>query len=475
MQVHIALTALGRSVPQAERESRVYGPRTTDIVRALQDELGVPSTGVLDAATVRLINAKLSKRPAEERVVRGTARLATGAAATGDALSVNVWLKDRAQEHRLGRSTLDADGGFEVRYTLGGELQARRRIDLRVEVVRADVTGATVMLETIPDGLTIIANADLLEVIDFVIVQADQQPASEYEQLLVDVKEAGLDQDHLQRLAGDQLHLLAREIGHPVSHVAAMAAAQRLAAQATLPEQVFYAALRQGLPADLTGLLNVNSGARRATLEEAVKARLVPDTVGNRHTVDYLADLPGRAVTVAGDSPAPGVSPLRDLAKLVLTDAEADDLLGKFAQADGDVDGFWGQIANHPKASAFRMVVDLGALSNNHLPLVRAIQATAPQRLADIAGLPLTRWDALLAQSGPAPDAPGLTAADKASVYRKAVLDRVEHAFPRVFFAARLQEAGGAQPVVQFLKKHEDFDLRATHIARYLVRIQPSP
>ena len=51
-QVHRALASLGKSVAPSEREARVYGSTSVDAILALQQELGVPTTGVVDDATV---------------------------------------------------------------------------------------------------------------------------------------------------------------------------------------------------------------------------------------------------------------------------------------------------------------------------------------------------------------------------------------------------------------------------------------
>src|SRR5215210_4529526 len=77
-RVHRAMQALGRSVPVAETASRVLGSGTVAVLKALQADLGVPATGVVDAATVRTINAKLSALDTDTRVVRGSVRDANG-------------------------------------------------------------------------------------------------------------------------------------------------------------------------------------------------------------------------------------------------------------------------------------------------------------------------------------------------------------------------------------------------------------
>ena len=77
-RVHRALVALGRNVPRAEIVNRVLGPGTVALVRVLQQELNIPATGTIDAATVRLINVLLGKINTDARIVRGAVRDSTG-------------------------------------------------------------------------------------------------------------------------------------------------------------------------------------------------------------------------------------------------------------------------------------------------------------------------------------------------------------------------------------------------------------
>jgi hypothetical protein len=76
--VHQALQALGRNVPVAETEERILGAGSVAVLKALQRELGLPPTGVVDAATVRAIDARLDKLATDQKVVRGSARDANG-------------------------------------------------------------------------------------------------------------------------------------------------------------------------------------------------------------------------------------------------------------------------------------------------------------------------------------------------------------------------------------------------------------
>src|SRR4051794_7373418 len=89
-RVHEALEALGRNVPAAEADTQVLGAGTVAVLKAIQTDLGIPVTGVVDAATVRAINAALTARPTAPHTVRGQVRTADGLPAA--ALSILLYL-----------------------------------------------------------------------------------------------------------------------------------------------------------------------------------------------------------------------------------------------------------------------------------------------------------------------------------------------------------------------------------------------
>ena len=78
-RVQQALQALGREVPPSERG--VLGAGTVAVLKALQADLSLPATGIVDALTVKAINVRLAKLATDPRVVRGSV-LGTNPSAT---------------------------------------------------------------------------------------------------------------------------------------------------------------------------------------------------------------------------------------------------------------------------------------------------------------------------------------------------------------------------------------------------------
>ena len=174
-RVHQVLRVLGRSIPIDETANRVLGPQTVAVLKALQADLGVAATGIVDAATVRLINAKLAKLPTDTHVVRGIVRDANrNPATTGFVL---LHLQSPAGEQVLGKSPLDAATGA-YRITYKPPPDSAGRLDLRIEV--HDANGP---VETTPSGASILTGAGPLEVVDFVLSGEKNAPPSEFEQI----------------------------------------------------------------------------------------------------------------------------------------------------------------------------------------------------------------------------------------------------------------------------------------------------
>jgi peptidoglycan hydrolase-like protein with peptidoglycan-binding domain len=94
-----ALQALGRDIPDDEAGKRVLGPGTAAVLKALQTDLNVPATGVVDAATVRAINAALANLATEGRTVRG--RVSDADANPAQGLSVQLYLEVAGDEKVL--------------------------------------------------------------------------------------------------------------------------------------------------------------------------------------------------------------------------------------------------------------------------------------------------------------------------------------------------------------------------------------
>src|SRR5687768_12035951 len=61
-ELHSKLLRHGYQIPATELERKFFGPATREAVRACQNEHGLPDTGTVDTATVRVLEVAVASR-----------------------------------------------------------------------------------------------------------------------------------------------------------------------------------------------------------------------------------------------------------------------------------------------------------------------------------------------------------------------------------------------------------------------------
>jgi peptidoglycan hydrolase-like protein with peptidoglycan-binding domain len=446
-RLHQMLLALGRDIPLGETDKQVVGPGTVAVVKAVQADSRLPVTGIVDAKTIKAINAALAESAKALRTVRGHVRTADGTPATG--LTVQIYLQGPSGEKALGKTALDTDGAYEISYQPNAKLA---RIDLRIEVC-----GARTAVETTPPGLSILTNAGRLEVVDFILTGAASAPTPEFSRVLADIKPLIGTRNPAEL---EEASLLGVQSGRAPAQVAALVIASRIAGGTKIPSQVFYALLREGLPADLKALQATHPDVLKAALASAVGKGIVPDTVGGKKIDAYLSGL----------APTPDARLKRLLGNL-LKPAEMDLFVRAYLESGDDPAKFWKGIAADAtlsdRAAKLKLAAQVAGLTESHEPLVAKVLARNDiTQAADLACLTTDQWKALVQAGdvGVPAGTPGANAEDQANHYVNGILGRVEAAFPTQFFAARL----GNIPVGSFLATNPAFQLKSTSLTKYL-------
>ena len=450
-QVQRALQTLGKSVPPAEAADRVLGNGTVALLKALQADLALPATGIVDAATIKAINAKLASLKTDPRVIRGVVRDIQGNPFSNG--FVQIFSQGPNGEQAIGKSTPGAkDGAYTISYP--PPPTGTGRTDLRVAVL--NTAG---LMESTPSGASILTDAGPLEVINFVVVGPSlNQPLSEFELLLSDLSPL-LGTRKLQDLIEHDISLLAIQSGFSSEQIAHLAIALKLEAAGKTPAPVFYGLLQQGLPADGLALHAADPAVRLKALKTALAQGAVPKEVGGKKIEDFLPDLVS--------------SPTKELDSLLsplLNPSELNAFVGRFAGSSQDPETFWKGIAADPalagRAPELKLIVQLGVLTNSHAPLVDAIRALPTiKEASDVASLTEDQWKSLIQAPGVGvpTETPGATAEEKTQNYVRQIMAQVEAAFPTRFLAERL----GAAPVATFLKGQPTYDLRTTYPAQF--------
>jgi hypothetical protein len=451
-QLHQAIQALGRDLPAAEVDRRVFGAGTAAVVKALQAAFGVADTGIVDAVTVRAINSALAKVGTDARTVRGRVTDADGRLVAG--LSVQLYLHDAAGEKVIGKSALDAEGAYRIAYNPPAD---GARVDLRIEI-----RGSAGAVETTPPASSILTDARTIEVVDFVVTGATHPPASEYDLLLAELTPLlGARSAATLKEDGDvhEVSLLAVQSGRPAGQIAALAIAARLANETKVPAAALYGLLREGLPADLRSLQSAHPDVQRAALRSAVAKGTVPAAVGGQRIDTFLADL----------APAADAT-LKQLLGRALQPGAVDSFVAQYVKNGGDPARFWKSIAADPRfaqqAGALKLAVQVTVLTENHAPLAGALLNRQDIHDAgDLARLTDNDWLEMIQSAAAAvPDGmPGATPDERVHAWVAQLTGRVEAAFPTKVLAARL----GDSPIAAFLSSNPAYDLKTTYPAQF--------
>lgn len=452
-RIQQAMQVLGRTVPAAESAKRVLGVGSVAVLKALQADLSIPATGSVDPATVKAINVKLAKLATDSRAVRGSVHDTNRNPFTHG--FVEVFVISPAGEQAIGKSPLKAtDGSYEISYQPPSSSDGR--VDLRIEV-RND-RGP---VETTPSGASLLTNAGPLEVVDFVVSAAAKPPLSEFDLIRGDLLPLLGRRDFTDLAEDNNRHdvsLLAIQSGHSREQVAAIVLAHKLAADTKTPAEMFYGLLRQGLPANASALHATNPTVRLKALRDAVDHGIVPKTVGGKNIEDVLGGFKPSAPTE-----------FKRLLGRTLNESEINRFVGLYLQENQSPDTFWSKIAADAvfssRAPELKLTIQLATLTNNHAPLVTAIQTRRDIKQAeDLVRLTEENWQSLIQTQGVGvpPGTLGATPDEQTRNYVQQILRQVEAAFPTQFFAERL----GPSPIATLLKSRP-YDLKKTYPEKF--------
>src|SRR5829696_1712653 len=409
----------------------------------------------------------------ESFIVRGHVRQSDGAPLAG--LTVRAFDQDLPSLNRdepLGKSTTDAHGEYEIKYTAGQFSKAEKAsADL---IVRVFDTGKE--LAQSPTRF----NAQPIEVIDVTIDLAKFRGPSEYERYLVAL-EPLFKGVTLQKLTEEDVAFLAGETRIQSSHIRHLVAATRLFTETKVRPEAFYALFRYGLPNTLPKLLTEARQTQRAALKAAIADNVVPEAL--RQEVEAILDqLQQLAVTQVVNQ-----IETNKLGAILSTAFTSEQQRTTFVSAYLDhvneerpLEDFWKALEQRKdltKADVenVRFTIELSGLMLNYVPLVQVL-SKSKRSLRDLASLQIKDWEALIKESARQTEipetVPGQTPAEKTSNFAAMLAETVEQRFPTAVFANRLSsDKELALPhkddVLTFLTQQADFELGATHIKSY--------
>lgn len=375
----------------------------------------------------------------------------------------------RGMDQALGKPThTDKDGRYAIEYDTG-----KRRVDLYVQVRKGKEVLAT-------SPVVLGAGAD--EKIDMV-VGGEYRGPSYYEHVLLALSpvldEEGVRAGELANFSENDLALLSAKSGVDPRELVLLKQSATLSKDTGLPAELFYGLGRQRMLLSLPALFAQDPAKRRAAAKAAIDAGQIPTGVAD--AVEHgLAKLDELTVEEAlRDPQAPGETTLGGLLDAAgLPPDKRKKLVEAYVKHDGSNDTFWKRIRRsrriYSKAEIDRvqLTLQLGAVTQNHLPLVKALLDKNIEKLKDLAKLDKTDWLQLIQGNvGGQPvglpadlQAAGLTDDD----YAEMIFSVVEDAFPTAMVTSRIEAFPDSQLLKPFFEANPAFEMRTMPVSAYL-------
>ncbi len=349
--------------------------------------------------------------------------------------------------------------------------------DLRVELIADRNKGVD---ETRP---RVIGQAGSDERITFVVGDETFRGLSTFERL-VRAMERVLDDEGVKppEIAGFDQQTLARlslTAGIEPRTLILLSQGYALAKETGLPADVFFAMGREKVSiASLPALLVQDPEKRREAVKRALAANHISSRL-ERETARVLDKLDEFTVVEALKKPAAAnVSSVGSVLEGArLSAAKRKKLVDAYIQHTGSAEEFWqatrtnGDLSN-AEVDRVQFELQLAVVTQNHVPLNKALKANGVAKLADLAAFDKQGLLSLI-KGGPGGPGVGLPA-DLAAAgtseegYADFIFRVVEDAFPTAMVALRVDNFPDSQRLKGFLDNNLSFDLRRVPVRTYL-------
>ena len=412
-----------------------------------------------------------------EFIVRGRVREEDGSAASE--LIVRAFDKDLRHEQELGRTTTDAKGNYEIRYTAA---QFRRAEKGNADLIVRTMNKRNEVIAASP----LIFHAQPLEVVNLFIGGQELPEPSEYEQILasympllegtaiIELNENEQQQD---------ITFLSKETGHDPQRIALTVIAQRLTQTTHIPAEIYYGFFRYDLPTDLPSLLSLSRDVLRAALADSLRDNIIPRRLEDK--IDSILDALLRlSVQHALEPPADNThTTLGNLLNISLKSKDKQaEFLNSYFRHQGTAEEFWEKLRARPEfkndVSELQFTLQLGVLTQNHLPLVKELkqrrEAGQLASLRDMARFDMEAWKEIIGSGtqavGMPPGVPGKTQEEKRNNYALTLTRMMEDAFPTTAIAGRISKSNlaGKEDLNFFFSSNLDFEFNKAHVESYL-------
>lgn len=488
-QAQTILTELGLFIAPVELREQRFGPTTAEAVSRWKERQGLPAESGLEREA---LNRLWTEGREAQRVVHGVVSLADGTTVP----NLRIVAIDRGfrAEHVLGEARTDDQGRYRITYRAADAVRAEKgSADVGIRVFAAD--GKTLLRA--PTSRDMVMNAPIEARIDATVSLPEGAVPSEFariaaalQSLIGKVQVADIGRDP----APDEADFLARESGVESDRLAHFVVAHRVATETKLPDEYFYALLREdGLfgigqdrpravltPVDLTTYTRavlyeavlLNADAAKAALQRAVRKHLIDPGLarqaGDIHdrlqhwrdeALEYVQRaLPRRILGVLDDLIADGKAP--DLLA-ILGPQDIDDLPKLFKRLDAK--GLFKAAARPVAAGRLQLAELLGFNVGLIEEVTQSLDADTPDKVRKLAQLERKDWSELI-ERGNVRMGGAVIGLALARRQASVIVRRFEKRFPTAAFSAQLarrkpKAVANHKKVVAFFDAHPDFEL----------------
>ncbi len=447
-----------------------FGSTTFLAVQEFQNLHRLEVTGTVDQETARLINREVDESVAEMFIVRGEVRRSDGDPMRG--VIVRALRKRLRKDDLIGQATTSATGDYNIEY------QATER-PVSIVVQASDTAGKVIATSDV------ICKARPVEIVNLNPDGVFRGP-SEFKQLqdrLAPILKR--EQIRIEALEAADVELLACAHDLNREHVTLLVASSRMAREAGMEAEAFYALVRQGLPTVLIALVAQSPETLRRALETSVSENIVGAQIRDQ-IPQILRDLQGQIVRLALEEPTPDRPTFRSLLDIAgVARQRQQTLVTTYVERKGTVAEFWRQVRQEPGISdedieTLQYTIGAAAIALNYPPLTRELArmrraGQLGRHLRDLARFNRDDWERLIkGQPGGArigaPALLGEKEEEREARYAEFLPRMVEALFPTAVLAHRLAETNQTafRPTLTFLQRNPDFDFRSMRAHEFL-------
>jgi peptidoglycan hydrolase-like protein with peptidoglycan-binding domain len=521
------LSFLGYKIAEQEFKTQTFGKTTINAVKKLQQEKGLPSTGHYDKATSNVVNGLITAAnpqaaPQHRYRIRGSVRNELWQPKSN--MLIKVFLKEIDQEGAkpLGEKKNFLNGFFDIAYdapinSVNGKIQDKFHLTVKLYEMHDKQNPVAVQTHY---------NVNPIHWVNFT-ASKNKEGGIEYNGKYAGTSDYVLTKEVLQKAIGKQgkiedLHetetdkritLLSFQTGLSTDdimcHVLARLVAKSVNAPTVLTDEVFYAFIRQNLPADLpgdllrgtsewetiahlteltaSGIVFLDDATQQQVLDNAITQNIVSQQIKvNQSAIKGALEQQRKSFTLTKPILV-GNGTLQSLLDQSAVDSDHYSTVASVFLENKGV--FWEKIKEHEAeigteaVADFTTTVELGNVAKNHIPTVRffkeQIAGDSEIRLnkaSDIAKLDQKELESYIGKNGnQVPEnMPGNTVKEKVSNFAAAIKSRAEFLYPAVSLVAAV--SGNSAPrlaniakVENFIDEQQEFNLREHNIDKYLL------